>query len=285
MAATVKIVTDSACDIDPEILQDLGISVVPLTVTFDAESYLDGFEMRGRAFWDKFRRFPGIVRTSQPPVASLTKVFRELTEDGSAVVGVFLSAALSGTWQVARLAASELPDRNIAVINSKTASVGYGLIALEARDLAESGASFEEVRDAAQSMVDRLVTLYAVDTLDYLHKNGRIGRAKHFWGSMLNMKPVLFLDDEGYVSGATRVRGESKVIPALLEQAGSKIPFGSPVRLGMCHGDVAERGDRLVAAAKEHWQVQRTVVTEIGGVIGIHNGPGTLALILLPVSE
>jgi DegV family protein with EDD domain len=125
--------------------------------------------------------------------------------------------------------------------------------------------------------------MYAVDTLDYLYKNGRIGRAKHLWGSMLNLKCILVLDDEGYVSGIDRVRGKSRVIPRLIELAGERVPFGSKIKLGMCHADVAGQGAELVAAAKDKWHVIRTVETEIGAVIGAHNGPGTLALILLPV--
>lgn len=277
-----KILTDSACDIEPSYLASLGVTVVPLTVHFGSESYLDGYEIRGKQFWDKLRASQEIPRTSQPPVGAFKEAFERLTADGSGVVAILLSAALSGTYRAATLAAQELPDRKIAIINSKTASVGYGLVVLEARDLAESGATFEEVKDGAQSMVDRLLTMYSVDTLDYLYKNGRIGRAKHFWGSVLNVKPILKLDSEGYVSGVERVRGRSRVIPRMIELAGEEIPFGTKVKLGMCHGDVPDEGAKLVAAAKERWQVLRVVETEIGGVIGTHNGPGTLALILLP---
>jgi DegV family protein with EDD domain len=280
---SVKLVTDSACDIDPQYLERLGVRVVPLTVRFGEETYLDNYEMRGKTFYDKLRTSEVLPRTSSPSVGDFHKVFDELTADGSGVVAILLSEVLSGTYQAAQMAASMLPDRRIAVINSKTASVGYGLIVLEAHDVAEQGAGFEEVRDAAQSMVDNLVTMYAVDTLDYLYKNGRIGRAKHFWGSTLNLKCILVLDKEGYVSGLDRVRGRSKIIPRLIELAGERIPYGSRVKLGMCHADVPGEGAKLVAAAKEKWQVVRTVETEIGAVIGIHNGPGTLALILLPV--
>jgi fatty acid-binding protein DegV len=100
---------------------------------------------------------------------------------------------------------------------------------------------------------------------------------------MLNLKCILVLDDEGYVSGLDRVRGRSRIIPRLIELAGERVPYGSKVKLGMCHADVPEEGAKLVAAAQEKWDVVRTVETEIGAVIGIHNGPGTLALILLPV--
>lgn len=280
---SVKIVTDSACDIEPHYLESLGVTVVPLTVRFGQESYIDNYEMRGKIFYDKLRTSDVLPRTSSPSVGDFQKVFEELTADGSGVVAILLSEVLSGTYQAAQMAASMLPDRKIAIINSKTASVGYGLIVLEARDLAEQGVGFEGVRDAAQAMVDRLVTMYAVDTLDYLYKNGRIGRAIHFWGSMLSMKPILILDPEGYVSGLDRVRGKAKVIPRLIELAGERVPFGSKIKLGMCHADVPEEGAQLVAAAKEKWNVVRTVETDIGGVIGIHNGPGTLALIILPV--
>ncbi len=280
--SSVKIVTDSACDIKPHYLRSLGIAVVPLTVRFGSESYIDGYEMRGKVFYDKLRTFDGLPRTSSPSVGDFKKVFDEITADGSGAVAILLSEVLSGTYQAAQVAASMLPDRKIALINSKTASVGYGLIVLEAHNLAGQGASFEEVRDVAQAMADRLVTIYAVDTLDYLYKNGRIGRAIHFWGSMLNMKPLLILDPDGYVSGLERVRGKAKVIPRMIELAGERVPYGSKVKLGMCHGNVPEEGAKLVAVAKEKWDVLRAVETEIGGVIGIHNGPGTLALIVLP---
>ncbi len=280
---SVRIVTDSACDIEPNYLESLGVTVVPLTVRFGEESYVDNYEMRGKTFYDKLRTSQVLPRTSSPSAGAFHKVFDQLTVDGSGVVAILLSEVLSGTYQAAQMAASMLPDRKIAIINSRTASVGYGLVVLEARDLAEQGAGFEDVRDAAQSMVDRLVTMYAVDTLDYLYKNGRIGRAMHFWGSMLSMKPILVLDPEGYVSGQDRVRGKSRVIPRLIELAGERVPFGSRIRLGMCHADVPAEGAKLVAAAKQKWDVVRTVETEIGGVIGIHNGPGTLALIVLPV--
>ncbi|MFY9379725.1 MAG: DegV family protein [Acutalibacteraceae bacterium] len=279
---SVKILTDSACDIEPNYLESLGIAVVPLTVRFGSESHIDGYEMRGKMFYDKLKTFDGLPRTSSPSVGDFQTAFDAITADGSGVVAILLSEVLSGTYQAAQMAASMLPDRKIAIINSKTASVGYGLIVLEAHNLACQGASFEDVRDAAQAMVDRLVTIYAVDTLDYLYKNGRIGRAIHFWGSMLNMKPLLVLDPDGYVSGLERVRGKIKVIPRMIELAGERVPYGSKVKLGMCHGNVPEQGEKLVAAAKEKWVVLRTVETEIGGVIGIHNGPGTLALIVLP---
>jgi len=279
----VKIVTDSACDIDPGILEKLGVRMVPLTVYFGEESYLDAVEMRGKVFWDKLRTYPGLSRTSQPSVGDFQEVFKSLTDDGSPVLAILLSGVLSGTLQSATVAAASLPDRSIAIVNSKTASVGYGLMALEARELAVTGVSFESLVDKVQSMVERTATMFSVDTLNYLYRNGRIGRAAHFWGGALNFKPVLTLDNEGYVQGLTRVRGRGKVIPALIEVAGNRVPFGNRVALGISHGDDPGAAKALLDAARKEWRVQRVVETELGAVIGIHNGPGTLALIVLPL--
>ncbi|MBE3518993.1 MAG: DegV family protein [Firmicutes bacterium] len=279
----VKIVTDSACDIDPKILEEKGIGVVPLTVHFGPESYKDGYEMRGRAFYDKLRTSEYHPRTSQPSPGDFQKVFEELTADGSPVVAILLSSALSGTYQAATIAAQALEGRQIAVVDSKAASIGYGLIALEAQAMAEKGASFEEVRDAALKMASTHATIFSVDTLDYLLKNGRIGRAQHFVGSLLNMKPILTLDRDGYVAAVERVRGSSKVIPRMVELVGERVPFGSRVLVGICHADALDRAQALKEMVVPKYDVARYEETEIGSIIGTHTGPGTLAVIVIPV--
>lgn len=282
MVAKVRIVTDSACDIDPGILEARGIRVVPLTVHFGPESFKDGYEMRGKAFYDKLRTSEHHPRTSQPSPGDFQKVFEELTSDGSPVVAILLSSALSGTWQAASIAASALEGRKIAVVDSKAASIGYGLMALEAQDMAERGASFDEVRDAALKMASSHATIFSVDTLDYLLKNGRIGRAQHFVGSLLNMKPVLTLDKDGYVAAVERVRGSSRVIPRMVELLGERLPFGSRVLLGISHADSPEAARTLKEMVLPKYDVARYEETEIGSIIGTHTGPGTLAVIAIP---
>lgn len=281
--ARVRIVTDSACDIDPKILEAKGISVVPLTVHFGPESYRDGYEMRGRAFYDKLRTSEHHPRTSQPSPGDFQKAFEELTADGSAVVAILLSSPLSGTYQAATIAAQALEGRQIAVVDSRAASIGYGLMVVEAQDMAERGASFEQVRDAAFKMASTHATIFSVDTLDYLLKNGRIGRAQHFVGSLLNMKPILTLDKEGYVSAVERVRGSSKVIPRMVELVGERVPFGSRVLLGVSHADAPDRAKVLKDMVVPKYDVARYEETEIGSIIGTHTGPGTLAVIAIPV--
>lgn len=278
----VRIVTDSACDIDPKALESRGITVVPLTVHFGPESYKDGYEMRGKVFYDKLRTSEHHPRTSQPSPGDFQQAFEELTSDGSSVVAILLSSALSGTWQAATIAAGALEGRQIAVVDSKAASIGYGLMVLEAQDMAKRGASFEQVRDAVQKMASTHATMFSVDTLDYLLRNGRIGRAQHFVGSLLNMKPVLTLDKEGYVAAVERVRGSSKVIPRMVELVGERIPFGSRVLLGVSHADAPDSARALKDMIVPRYEVARYEETEIGSIIGTHTGPGTLAVIAIP---
>jgi len=281
--ARVKIVTDSACDIDPKVLEARGISVVPLTVHFGPESYRDGYEMRGKAFYDKLRTSEHHPRTSQPSPGDFQKVFEELTADGSPVVAILLSSALSGTYQAATIAAQSLGDRQIAVVDSRAASIGYGLMVVEARDMVERGDSFEQIRDAALKMASTHATIFSVETLDYLLKNGRIGRAQHFVGSLLNMKPILTLDREGYVAAVERVRGSSRVIPRMVELVGERISPGSRVLLGVSHADAPEGAKILKEMIMPRYDVARYEETEIGSIIGTHTGPGTLAVIAIPV--
>lgn len=278
----VRIVTDTAQDFDPDVLIARGIAVVPLTVHFGDESYRDAFEMRGRKFYDKLRTSQHHPHTSQPSPAEFERVFRELTADGDKVVAITLSAALSGTYQAACLARNELPDRKVAVIDSKQACGGYGIMALLAQEMADEGAGFDEVVSAVDSMVRNMTTLFSVDTLDYLARNGRIGRAQHLLGTMLNMKPLLALDNEGYVTALDRVRGKTKVIGRMLQLAQERIPAGSSVVVATMHAEALQEMENLKAAVRDVYRVTRAFEGEIGSIIGSHVGPGTVALFLLP---
>ena len=279
--ATVKIVTDSAQDFEPSILEKMGITVVPLTVHFGEESYRDGYEIRGREFYEKLTSSAVIARTSQPSPWEFQQVFQQLTEDGSSVVTILLSSALSGTYQSAVMAKDALPDRQIAVIDSKSASGMYGMMAILAQEMAERGATFDEIVAAVNRMVEEGITVFSVDTLDYLARNGRIGKAQHLLGSMLNMKPILSLDDEGYVVAKERIRGRNKVIPRMvdivLERLGEQ-------ELYVCvsHANSSEEAAKLKEQAQDLLNIQRLFETEIGAIIGTHTGPGTLALLAIP---
>lgn len=281
----VKIVTDTAQDFTPGFLMDKGISVVPLTVHFGDDSFLDGFELGGKAFYDKLRQSPHHPSTSQPSPAAFHEVFSRETEDGSAVVAITLSSGLSGTFQSAVIARAELPDRKIFLVDSKQASGGQGLLVLAAKRMADEGKSASYIVDAVSHMSSEIVTIFSVDTLDYLARNGRIGKAQHLLGSMLNMKPILGLDKDGVVAAVDRVRGKGKVIPRILELVSERIPKGSLVDAVFVHADATEELSKLKKSVNEFYQVREGYETEIGAIIGAHTGPGTLATFVVPVSK
>jgi DegV family protein with EDD domain len=278
----VKVVTDSAQDFAPEFMEKRGITVVPLTVYFGEESFKDGYEMRGKAFYDKLRSSPYLPRTSQPSPAAFQEVFESLTGDGSAVVAVVLSSGVSGTYQSAVIARDALPGRKIMVVDTKQGSCGEGLLAMLAAEMAEAGETAEKIAESVGAMAARMVTLFSVDTLEYLAKNGRIGRAQHFLGSLLNMKPILGLDKDGYVSAVERVRGKRKVIPRLVEIAEERIPAKRAMAATICSAEAPEEAQKLKEALLASFTVGRLFESEIGAVIGSHVGPGTMALQILP---
>ncbi len=281
--AQVKIVTDSAQDFEPKFLEDMGITVVPLNVHFGDESFKDGYELRGKMFYEKLESLAGIARTSQPSPWQFEQVFDNLTRDGSSVVAITLSSALSGTFQSATIAREALPDRQIAVIDSKCASGMYGMMAILAREMSVAGKSLDEIVAAVNRMRDAAVTLFCVDTLDYLVRNGRIGRAQHFIGTLLNMKPILAVDKEGYVTAVERVRGKGKVIPRMLELAVERLGDGKAIYLCISDANAPDEGARLKEQAQNIFTVKRMFETQMGAVIGTHTGPGTLALFAIPV--
>ncbi len=278
----VKIVTDSTQDFSPDYMEKHGVSIVPLTVHFGDEQFLDGIELRAGAFYEKLRTSPHHPRTSQPSPAAFQNVFSELTEDGSEVVAITLSSNLSGTFQSATIAKEELPHRKIHLIDSKQASAGHGLMALIASQMAQENCSAREIMEEMNRLIDNMVTLFCVDTLDYLARNGRIGKAQHVLGSMLKLKPILGLDKEGCVVSVDRVRGKGKVIPRILEILEEKIPQNTAIYAAITHAEAPEEAKELKEAVGSVYTYEKYFETEIGAIIGTHTGPGTTALFAAP---
>lgn len=280
--AGVKIVTDSAGDIAPELMQSKGIAVVPLTVNFGTESLRDWYDVRGEKFYDRLRVSGVLPSTSQPSPAAFEKTFKEASNDGSSVICITLSSGISGTYQSAVLARDMLPEAPITVIDSKQASCGEGILALKAQEMAEAGARAREISEYIVAMSRRVACQFSVDTLEYLAKNGRIGHAARFMGTLLNMKPILGLDKEGHVTAIERVRGAGKVIRTLIEQALSSSKSHRAAMVAVAHADSPDAARELKDEALKVFETRSVVESEIGAVIGSHVGPGTLALFVMP---
>lgn len=280
--AGVRVVTDSGADIPKSLRDQLGIAVVPLTIHFGEEEFKDGVDLDTSTFYARLKA-GGQPRTTQPSPADFEAVYRRLQEEGAeAIVSCHLSSELSGTMQSAVLASTmETVQVPVHVVDTRSASLGIGLIAIEAARLAEAGKGAEEMVAHLQGIVKRQKVLFLVDTLEYLQRNGRIGRASAFLGGLLNIKPLLTIDD-GVVAPLERARGRAKARARLVELITSGVGE-SRVRMGVLHADAPAEAEALADELRSKLNVDELIVTELGPTIGTHAGPGTLGVVYYTV--
>ncbi|MDI6870302.1 MAG: DegV family protein [Bacillota bacterium] len=277
----VKLVTDSTADLPEALVRRYGLTVVPLHVHFGEEDYRDGVDIWASEFYYKLETSGVLPHTSQPSPGDFLQVYEPLTADGSEVVSIHLSRALSGTCQSAEMAAEMLGRPAVTVVDSASASLGVGLVVLEAARRVEEGASREQVAEAARRASRRLVLFFVVDTLEYLQKNGRIGRATAFLGSLLNIKPLLTLED-GIVTPVEKARGKNKALSRIFDLLHERVGR-KPARFAVVHADRPEEAINLVERVKGEFAcLEPPLVGDIGPVIGSHVGPGTLGIVALP---
>jgi len=275
----VKIVTDSIADIPRSYAEELGITVVPLNVHFGDKVYLDYVELTSSNFYDLLRKSPEHPRTSQPSPGDFAKVYEDLTRDGSAVVSVHVSAELSGTYQSAVMARDLVRGKTIEIVDSRLASMAIGLPVIAAARAAREGKSLDAVVGLVRDIVSKVQVIFAVDTLEYLARNGRIGKAQALLGSLLSVKPLFTLEG-GIVTPLDKVRGEKKVIPRMVEIMGEKLVAGGPAPVcSIAHADCPDRAESLRAAVEQAYRPRETIMSTLGAVVGTHTGPGTTALL------
>lgn len=273
--ARVAVVVDSTADIPAPVRQDLDIAMVPLNVHFGDQVFKDQVEMDTEGFWRQLHASPVHPRTSQPAPGDFLAVYQRLAAEGRPVVSIHISAQLSGTCQSAQIAAGMVPGAQIEVVDSKSASLGFGLIAIGAARMAREGAPLDQVAAWCREVASRMHVFFGVDTLEFLARNGRIGRARALLGGILNIKPILTLED-GVVAPADKVRGKAKVLPRVLDLLAERIPPGRRVRAGVLHAQAPDEAQAWLQALQGRYQVVESYVAPIGPVIATHVGPGTV---------
>lgn len=275
---TVRIVTDSTCDLPPEMAAANGITVVPLTVFFGEEAFLDGVEITGDEFYERQRASKDLPRTSQPSVELFQEAYSEVGQDGSEIVSIHLSSKLSGTMNAAQVAREVLKhDMHIDLIDSYNVSLGLGLIVLEAARAANAGASLPEVVATARRAMDRTSVHVLVDTLEYLQKGGRIGRARSLLGSVLSIKPILRVED-GEVAPFERVRTRSKAIERIYD-----IAAGMPraKEMFVAAGGAPDTAMELIERLRPQLPHTELHLGSIGPVVGVYTGPNAIGVAAL----
>lgn len=275
---TVRIVTDSTCDLPPEMAAANGITVVPLTVFFGEDPFLDGVEISADEFYERQQASKELPRTSQPSVELFQEAYAEVGKDGSEIVSIHLSSKLSGTLNAAQVAREVLKhEMHIDLIDSYNVSLGLGLIVLEAARAANAGASLPEVVATARRAMDRTSVHVLVDTLEYLQKGGRIGRARSLMGSVLSIKPILRVED-GEVAPFERVRTRGKALERMYE-IGSGMPRAK--EMFVAAGGSADDALALIERLRPQLPHTEIHLATIGPVVGVYTGPNAMGIAAL----
>jgi len=273
----IVVATDSTAYIPEELKEGFDIPVIPLWLIWGDERFRDGVDIAPSTFYRRLRTSKTFPTTSQPSAGKFEEFFGELTADGSAVVGIFISSGISGTVANAQVAQARLTDRSIRVVDSLSTSMGLGFCVLAAARAAAAGKSLDEVVAAAESVRARVHVIFAVDTLEYLHRGGRIGGAKRFLGTALNIKPLLHLKD-GRVEALTQVRTKRKALATMLDEAERRLAGKPMAEAAVLDVDNPEEGDAVAERVAERFGLSSVGRTTVSPVIGTHAGPGTVGL-------
>jgi len=280
----VAVVTDTTQYLPQEVVDRHGLSLVSLYVNWDGRTDRES-EMPGFGDFYAFLQGGGeLPSTSQPSVGDFLAVYEPLLEAGKDIVSIHLSGGISGTVRSAEQARDALVERGvdperIVVLDSRTGCAGHGLMAVAADNAAKAGASPQAAAAAAMKLGERMTILFAVDTLEYLRRGGRIGAAQAFLGSALKIKPILSIDSE--ITPVERVRTQGRAIDRLVRELQEQHDNGADIYF-LQHVQAPELAERIIARAREIYGSDPVFVSEIGPVIGTHTGPGLVGVTAFP---
>jgi DegV family protein with EDD domain len=273
----IAIITDSTANLPADFVEKYGIEVAPLNVIFGEEVYLDGVDLSPEEFYTRLPESSVLPTTSQVTVGVYKKMFERLHGAGREILVITLSSKLSGTMDSAVQARAMVPGAVIEIVDSLATSVQLGLIVLEAARAAEGGGSLADCIQAVEAAREKSRIYFAVDTLEYLHRGGRIGGAKRLLGTVLNIKPILTLA-EGSVSPQEQARTRRKSMARLAGLTAAFAAGGGNPRVAVGHASAPEDAEKLLALFQEQVPGSIGFITELSPVIGTHTGPGTLAI-------
>lgn len=276
----VAIVTDSTAYIPDDLVQKHQIRVAPQVLVWGNETLRDGVDIQPEEFYKRLEKASIMPTTSQVTIGSFKDVFEELHSQGYDILAVLISSKLSGTVDSAVQARDMLPEANIEIVDSFTTAMALGFIDLLAARAADEGASLAECKELAERATQHTGIVLAVDTLEFLHRGGRIGGGTRFLGTALNIKPVLEVTG-GQIEAVERVRTRKKSLSRIVDLTEERIAGRQPVRLAALHANAPEEARALLEEAKTRFGATETVFSQVSPVVGTHAGPGTLGLAFL----
>ena len=284
MSKEYVIMTDSSCDLPQELADQLGLEVLPLEVMADGKNYrnwLDGREIGFKEFY-KLAREGKELKTSAVNTAAFEEKMEKLLKEGKDILYIGFSSGLSTTYNSGEAAARELrekyPDRKIYTVDTLAASLGQGMIIYYAAKKKEAGATIEEVRDFVENEKLHMCHWFTVDDLNYLKRGGRISAATAAVGTMLSIKPVMHMDNEGHLVAVGKARGRKAALCQLLDTMGELGEVLEGQTTFICHSDCMDDAQYVASQMKERFGVAQVNINWIGPVIGAHTGPGTIGI-------
>jgi DegV family protein with EDD domain len=276
--ARIRVVADSACDLSADVAAEHGITIVPLSIRFGAEEFVDGKDLTTEEFWARCKASPVLPETAAPSPGAFQEAFLAAAEEGyGGVLSLSLSAGVSATYQAAAAAAKAVAARiEVRAVDTRTMTLSFGLMAIDVADMAADGADLDTLVARAYELIPRTSLYGAVENLEHLEKGGRIGGARAMIGSLLSIKPVVTLvDGEVAEESKQRTRGRS------LQYLADKILNSPPLsRVGIAHGAATDI-DVFLALLDDLKSEHPLMVSQLGPVVGTHTGPGTIGVCLV----
>jgi DegV family protein with EDD domain len=274
---SIAVVVDSTAFMPRELLEQYHIHVVPNVVNWGTQSYRDGVDIQPSEFFERLKTDPVQPTTAVAAVGEFHDVYARAAASADAVVGVHLSAKLSGTYSAAMQAKAMLPDRRIEIVDSQSTAMALGFVALAAARAATDGASVEQVVKAAENTIPHVGLLFTLETLEYLKRGGRIGAAAAFLGNLFDTKPILELKD-GRVEPMERVRSKKKAVNRILEVMEERTRGKTPLRLATIQAAANEEAAALLETARQRLGAVEAILAEASPTVAVHAGPGTVGL-------
>ncbi|HOJ00688.1 MAG TPA: DegV family protein [Anaerolineaceae bacterium] len=276
----VVVVTDSTAHLPENLIQELDLRIIPLHVVWGDKVYQDNVDLKSENFYTMLKQAKDLPTTSQPSPKEFMDLYKPILDAGDKIISIHISSGISGTVNSAFQAKEMLGSQDIEIVDSKSSGMVLGLIAVLAARRARENASLKECKELAEKAVANSNVFFMVNTLEYLHKGGRIGGASALLGSALDLKPILYFKD-GKIESYEKVRTKKKAINRIIEIAREMIGAKRPVHLAILQVEAEEDAEYVKAELKKLYspqEIQDLLITSLSPVIGTHTGPGVIAI-------
>lgn len=277
----VAIITDSACDLPDDLLEKYHITFVPLRLVYKGGEMRDRVEISPE---EVYALLPTEVpKTSLPLPEDVTTLYDRLADEGyTDAVHICISSGLSGTYNMVRILAEDYERLNVRVVDCKSLSMQEGLIALDCARMAETGADADAIAAYAMGLRERSAGMFVIRTLEYLRKGGRIGLVEGVLGTMLQLKPVIYVNEDGVYETIAKARGHANAVNSLIAEVQGRFQKAR-VQLAVVHGNVPAEGEKLLERLRGILNIEESFLLQVSPVLGVHTGPGLLGIIACQV--